>query len=54
MMLEWLDEPETNRAAALIRQGVQRALSDPRNATPDLRGTLKTTDLTDRILAAIG
>jgi 3-isopropylmalate dehydrogenase len=53
MMLEWLDEPETNRGAALIRQGVQRALSNPRNATPDLRGTLKTTELTDQILQAI-
>jgi 3-isopropylmalate dehydrogenase len=50
MMLEWLDEPVTNSGAALIRQAVEQTLSDPRNRTPDLGGTLSTTVMTDRLI----
>jgi 3-isopropylmalate dehydrogenase len=53
MMLEWLNHPETIRGAAMIRKAVETTFSNPANATPDLGGTLRTEQLTDRILAAL-
>jgi 3-isopropylmalate dehydrogenase len=53
MLLEWLGDPEANRAAALMRSAVETVLSDPSNRTPDMGGTLKSTQLTDRILAQL-
>jgi tartrate dehydrogenase/decarboxylase/D-malate dehydrogenase len=46
MMLEWLGEPA---AAASIRGAVERALS-ARHLTPDVGGTLTTTQITDAIV----
>jgi 3-isopropylmalate dehydrogenase len=53
MMLEWLEHAETIRGAALIRQAVEATLADPANRTPDLRGSLKTAQLTQRLIAAL-
>ena len=53
MMLEWFGEPPCDRAAARIRNAVETVLADPANATPDLGGTLKTGELTSRILEAL-
>lgn len=53
MMLEWLDHPETRRGAEMIQRAVESVLSDPTNRTPDVRGKLSTTQMADRILAAI-
>jgi tartrate dehydrogenase/decarboxylase/D-malate dehydrogenase len=46
MMLEWL---ELNNAAALIRDAVAMTLASGA-CTPDLGGTLSTTQVTDRII----
>lgn len=50
MMLDWFGEPACRKGAARIRAAVETVLSSPENATPDLRGTLTTAELTDRIL----
>jgi 3-isopropylmalate dehydrogenase len=49
MMLDWLDTPATTRGAGLIRQAVSRVFADPHHRTPDLRGNLTTTEMTNRI-----
>jgi isocitrate/isopropylmalate dehydrogenase len=49
-MLEWLGE---TAAAIVVRAAVERALAD-RHLTPDLGGTLTTTELTDRIVERLG
>jgi 3-isopropylmalate dehydrogenase len=53
LMLEWLDHPETVKGAQRIRRGVETALADPANRTPDLGGKLTTTQMADRIIAAL-
>ncbi len=53
MMLEWLNEPETIRGAALIRRAVEAVLGDPRQRTRDLGGTLSCAEMGGRIAAAI-
>jgi len=53
MMLEWLDQPETARAADRIRRAVERVFADPSQRTPDLGGTLTTTQMGDRIASAL-
>jgi 3-isopropylmalate dehydrogenase len=53
MMLEHFRQPETNRGAALVRDAVAHVLSNPQHRTPDLRGTLATRELADRIIAAL-
>jgi 3-isopropylmalate dehydrogenase len=50
MMLEWLGGDELLQAAGRIRKAVAKAYMDPANATPDLRGKLTTTQMTDRVL----
>ncbi|MCW5978689.1 MAG: isocitrate/isopropylmalate dehydrogenase family protein [Bryobacteraceae bacterium] len=49
LMLEWLGRPDALRAAALIHRAVETALADPGNGTPDLRGSLTTAEMGDRI-----
>lgn len=51
MMLEWLAHPQTIAAAGRIRRAVTAALADPKNRTPDLKGTLTTQQMTDCVLA---
>ncbi|MEO6436038.1 MAG: isocitrate/isopropylmalate family dehydrogenase, partial [Tepidisphaeraceae bacterium] len=46
MMLDWLGP---DRAAAMIRAAVERTL-ETGETTPDLGGTLSTTQMTDRII----
>ena len=53
LMLEWLDHPGTLEGARRIRQAVESALADPANRTPDLGGKLTTTQMGERIVAAL-
>ena len=46
MMLDWLPDQDGTR----IRDAVAAALSDPNNRTPDMGGSLTTTEMTDRVL----
>jgi 3-isopropylmalate dehydrogenase len=53
MMLEWLQGEDLQRCAALIRSAVERVMSDPDNATPDLGGNRTTEQLTQAVIAAL-
>jgi 3-isopropylmalate dehydrogenase len=53
LMLEWLDHPDTVRAAACIRDAVTTVLSDSASRTPDLGGCLTTHEMGDAILAKL-
>jgi 3-isopropylmalate dehydrogenase len=53
MMLEWWDTEAARLGARLIRGAVREVLGDPSNRTRDLGGTLSTTQMGDRIAAAI-
>jgi 3-isopropylmalate dehydrogenase len=50
LMLEWL---ETQQGAQRLQRAVEEALADPANRTPDLSGRLTTTQMTDKIIAAL-
>jgi 3-isopropylmalate dehydrogenase len=50
MMLDWLGE---EKAAQQIESAVQRVFADPAKRTPDMGGRLKTSELTDHIIAAL-
>jgi 3-isopropylmalate dehydrogenase len=54
MMLEWLDEEETRRAAAQIRAAVRAVFSDRRARTRDMGGDLTTQAMTAEIIGALG
>jgi 3-isopropylmalate dehydrogenase len=56
MMLEWLAHPETLRGAAAIRDAVRAVLDPgkPQNRTPDLGGSLSTSEMGGRVAAALG
>jgi 3-isopropylmalate dehydrogenase len=53
MLLEWLPGPETQRGAELIYRAVEKVCSDPAAASCDLGGALTTSELGDRVLAAL-
>ncbi len=53
MMLEWLDHPETIRAARMIEAAVRLVLSDPAHRTADLGGTVSTTAMGDLVCDAL-
>ncbi|MFK8110848.1 MAG: isocitrate/isopropylmalate dehydrogenase family protein [Rubripirellula sp.] len=53
MMLEWLDHPETQRAGRALNEAVATVLRDPSKRTPDIKGTMKTTEITDEISIAL-
>ncbi|MEP3479886.1 MAG: isocitrate/isopropylmalate dehydrogenase family protein [Fuerstiella sp.] len=53
MMLDWLDHPECKQAAKTLEVAVATALADPKNRTPDMGGTLSTSELTDQISKAL-
>jgi 3-isopropylmalate dehydrogenase len=53
LMLEWLDHPETVRGAGMIRRAVELVLADPTQRTADLGGTLRTAQLSARIIDAL-
>ncbi|MFZ5829683.1 MAG: isocitrate/isopropylmalate dehydrogenase family protein [Planctomycetota bacterium] len=53
MMLEWLGESDTTRAAAMIYRAVERVLEDPRNRTPDMGGPCSTGQMGDMVVENI-
>ena len=53
LMLEWLDHPETVKAAQRIHRAVEGVLANPANRTPDLGGKLTTTQMADKIIKAL-
>jgi 3-isopropylmalate dehydrogenase len=55
MMLEWLAHPETVRGAEAIRDAVKTVLNPekPENRTRDLGGSVTTSEMGDRIAAAL-
>lgn len=53
LMLEWLKHPETVRGSRMIHAAVECVLADPANRTPDLGGSLSTSQLTDKVIAAL-
>jgi tartrate dehydrogenase/decarboxylase/D-malate dehydrogenase len=50
LMLDWLGIPE---AGDTVRASVERVLTAPENATPDLGGKLTTSQLGEMIAAAV-
>ncbi|MBX3444741.1 MAG: isocitrate/isopropylmalate dehydrogenase family protein [Planctomyces sp.] len=54
LMLDWLGTPPAVEGGRRIRRGVEAALADPTTATRDLGGTLSTSEMTERILTAVG
>ena len=50
LMLDWLGHPETKRGADKIHRAVEIVLEDPANRTPDVGGSLTTTDMADKII----
>ena len=53
MMLDWLGHEQTQDGAKMIEAAVLRVFDDPSNRTPDMGGKLKTSELTDLIIAAL-
>jgi 3-isopropylmalate dehydrogenase len=53
MMLEWLQQEDLRACAARIRTAVERVMSNPDNATPDLGGNRTTGQLTEAVIAAL-
>jgi 3-isopropylmalate dehydrogenase len=53
MMLEWLEGEDLRACAARIRSAVERVMSNPDNATPDLGGSRTTEQLTEAVIAAL-
>jgi 3-isopropylmalate dehydrogenase len=53
MMLDWLKVDELRACAARVRKAVERVMSDPANATPDIGGNRSTQQLTDEVIAAL-
>ncbi len=53
LMLDWFDQPETVRGARLIESAVAVVMADPTCHTADLGGETSTTEISDRIIAAL-
>jgi 3-isopropylmalate dehydrogenase len=53
LMLEWLDHPELAKSAGQMRDAVQQVLAEPNNRTPDLGGTMETTQMGDAVVQAL-
>jgi 3-isopropylmalate dehydrogenase len=53
MMLEWLGDLETERGARMIRRAVECVYDEVSSTTPDLGGTLTTTEMGDRVIAGL-
>jgi 3-isopropylmalate dehydrogenase len=53
LMLDWLDEEETKRGAEMIRAAVRKVFADPTARTTDMGGSLSTTEMGDRVVAAL-
>jgi 3-isopropylmalate dehydrogenase len=53
MMLDWLGHSETRRAGRALQDAVAAVLRDPTQRTPDMRGSLSTTQITDQVSRAL-
>jgi 3-isopropylmalate dehydrogenase len=53
MMLDWLGHPETIRGAGMIRRAVEGVFDELPNATPDLGGSQRTSEMGDRIIRGL-
>lgn len=53
MMLDWLPGDASKQGGKLLHRAVESVLADPAARTPDVRGTLKTHELGDRVVAAL-
>jgi len=53
MMLDWLGGPECSRGAVMIRDAVEAVYSNPENRTPDMGGSLTTSQLGELIASEI-
>lgn len=53
MMLEWFEHPEAKRGGVLLRNAVAHVLSDPKNRTSDMGGSLSTEDIASAISKAM-
>ena len=53
LLLEWLGHEETIRAAEQVHRAVESVLADPAQRTPDLGGTMTTSQMGDAILARL-
>ncbi|HUQ94273.1 MAG TPA: isocitrate/isopropylmalate dehydrogenase family protein [Bryobacteraceae bacterium] len=53
LMLEWLDTVNTRQGADAIRRAVEQVCADPAHATPDIGGTLTTSQLGDLVAGSI-
>lgn len=53
MLLEWLGDPQTVRAGGNIQNAVESVLSDASLRTPDMGGSLSTSEMGERIAAAV-
>lgn len=54
MMLEWLSHSQTVAAAERIKAAVKEVLGDPTIRTPDLGGSLSTSQVGEAIMAKVG
>lgn len=53
MMLDWFENSETRKGAAMIREAVETVFKNPKNRTPDMGGALGTSELSTLVLRAI-
>lgn len=53
MMLDWLGHEETRQGATAITRAVREVMSDPAQRTPDMGGSLSTSEMGDRVIAAL-
>ena len=54
MMLQWLDHPSAKSAGDRLHNAVAHVLQDPSKRTPDMGGSLSTTQIADHVLDAVG
>ncbi len=53
MMLEWLNHPETHRGTAHIRAAVETVFAESQNRTPDMGGSLSTSEMGELVASAV-
>ncbi|TWU59758.1 3-isopropylmalate dehydrogenase [Rubripirellula tenax] len=53
MMLDWFDDDNCKVGAKMIHAAITRVLADASKRTPDLGGSLSTSEMTDEILQAL-
>lgn len=53
MLLEWLDHEDARAGGRMIQDAVVTTLKNPKHRTPDVGGTLSTTEMTDLVIDAL-